>query len=91
MRGKNQPVFKPYRFCPHCGAKIVADRTTQIRQTVSIFISIITLVLVLFMFRFKALFPYVIALLFCIFVYVYHADKKVKFKQYNKSDSGEDS
>ena len=86
LQGSGQPPWKSFRYCPHCRSRIVVDGNTRKRQIFSIFLSVIALVLILFLFRFRALFPYVVGILFCLFVYVYQANKKVKFEHYRKND-----
>lgn len=77
LRDKKQPIFKNYRYCPHCEVALIVDRKTRYRQIVLLILSI----LLLFIF----FLPYTTAKivtatgLIVILLYVFYANKQIKF------------
>lgn len=82
LRGTKQPLFKNYRFCPHCETPLIVDRKTWYRQIILLILGVILLIIFFL--------PYSSAKivtglgLIVILVYVYYANKKIKFEIKNR-------
>ena len=82
LRGKKQLLFKNDRFCPHCETPLIVDRKTWYRQIILLILGFILLI--------TFFLPHTSAKivtgfgLILILLYVFYANKKIKFEIKNQ-------
>ena len=79
LRDEKQPILKNYRLCPHCDTRLTVDRKTRLRQ---LFLVIIAVALLIIFFTPSYMAKIVSGIgLILMLVYVFWADKKIKFEE----------
>ena len=78
LLGKNQPVFKNYRLCPHCETPLIVDRKTRHRQIVLLILTIV--LLIIFFLPYNTAKIVTMLGIIAILLYVFRANKQIKFE-----------
>lgn len=85
---RHQGIFKTFRVCPGCGGSFTVDTSTKYRQTVCIFISVVSLVFTLLLyFRGSDWVIPAIASYVVLGLIIYWGNKRVFFVPYQENQN----